>query len=135
ANFCRYMEERFSGAVFSRAIPSDVSELHGLDPLRATYGAPTQPAGRDHQRLRLRDRDHLRHPFLDVLRAQQEAQGFHVAHGGTHFHYGSLPHHVNPASQPQQTLSACRIHMHCLQHFDVCFPLGRYETGGQDQKR
>ena len=45
------MEERISGAVFTSTIPSDAGELHGLDPLRSTYCAPTQPSGGDHQRL------------------------------------------------------------------------------------
>lgn len=49
------MEERLSGAILASTIPSDTGELHGLDPVRSPHGAPKQPAGGDHQWLRLRD--------------------------------------------------------------------------------
>jgi len=48
ANFYRDMEEAISGTVLTDPIPSYGGELHVLDPLRSTHGAPSQHSGRNH---------------------------------------------------------------------------------------
>jgi len=53
ANICWDMQERISGTILTRTIPSHVDELHGLDSLRVANGAPSQfPCG-DHQWCRM----------------------------------------------------------------------------------
>jgi len=55
ANICGNMEEGISGAVLCSAIHDHTHELHGLDFVRPTNGAPSQLPGPQHQRWRMRD--------------------------------------------------------------------------------
>lgn len=55
ANVSGDMEKGISGGVLSSAIHGHTDELHGLDFVWPTNGAPSQLAGGEHQWWRMRD--------------------------------------------------------------------------------